>query len=47
MLKKWFKRHDLVRGLIYALAAVVICVIAITLFVAWIAAKSGAPVPTV
>lgn len=47
MLKKWFKRYDLVSGLIYALAAVVIGMIATALFVAWIAAKSGAPVPTV
>lgn len=45
MLKKWFKRHDLVRGLIYALAAVVICVIATALFVAWIAWRSGASIP--
>lgn len=45
MLKKWFKQHDLLKGLIYALAAVVICVITITFFVAWIAWRSGAPIP--
>ena len=45
MLKTWFKRHDLLSGLIYALAAVVICVIAIAFFVAWSAWRSGAPIP--
>lgn len=46
MSKKWFKkRHELLRDLIYTLVAVVIGVIAIAFFVAWIAWRSGAPIP--
>lgn len=38
--------HALLKNIILALTAVAICVIVTAFFVAWIAAKSGAPIPT-
>lgn len=42
MSKKWF---DLLKGLIIVLAAGAIFVVALAFFVAWIAWRSGAPIP--
>lgn len=42
MLKKW---RDLLRGLIIVLAAGAVFVVALAFFVAWIAWRSGAPIP--
>ncbi len=43
MSKKWF---DLLKGLIVVLAAGVIFVVALAFFVAWIAWRSGMPLPS-